>query len=89
MPFRPVNGPVIFIVFILDMDYNWKAVVISRGINIALKTGTHIIVGDIYGWALDFGSFIKYLGCQLDVYLSQNLSLSLKKCLLNQSVLNF
>ena len=40
---------------------------------------TNLIVDNIFSWAKIFDDFIKYLTCQLDVCLSQNLSLSLKK----------
>ena len=46
-----------------------------------LRTGTRIIVDDIFSWAPTFELFIEYLECQLEVCMSQNLSLSLKKCL--------
>ena len=81
MPFGPVNGPVIFIIFIHDMDATWKELATERGIVISDDLGTRIIVDDIFSWAPTFDDFIKYLTCQLDVCISQNLSLSLKKCL--------
>jgi hypothetical protein len=81
MPFGPVNGPVIFIVFIHDLDSTWKALAQERGISIDEKTNTNIIVDDIFSWAPTFDKAIEYLKCQLDVCISQNLSLSLKKCL--------
>ena len=82
MPFGPVNGPVIFIVFIHNMDATWKTLATSRGIIFDASTGTRIIVDDIFSWAPTFECFIKYLTCQLDVRLSQHLSLSLKKMLI-------
>ena len=81
MPVGPVNGPVIFIIFIHDMDATWKGLATTRGIVMDARTGTRIIVDDIFSWAPTFEAFIKYLTCQLQVCLSQNLSLSLKKCL--------
>ena len=81
MPFGPVNGPVIFIIFIHDMDATWKDLARTKGIVFDVRTGTRIIVDDIFSWAPTFEDFIKYLECQLEVCLSQNLSLSLKKCL--------
>ena len=81
MPFGPVNGPVIFIIFIHDMDATWKELASAKGIIFDSRTGTRIIVDDIFSWAPTFESFIEYLKCQLQVCLSQNLSLSLKKCL--------
>ena len=75
------NGPVIFIVFIHDMDSTWKGVAATQGIVIDSKTGMRLIVDDIYSWDCSFEEFIEYLKCQLDVCLPQNLSLSLKKCL--------
>ena len=75
MPFGPVNGPVIFIVFMHDLDSTWKALAISRQLTIDETQNTKIIVDDIFSWAKTFCDFIRYLTCQLDVCLSQNLSL--------------
>ena len=80
MPFGTINGPVIFIFFIHDMESTWKGVAARRGIFIDDKNGMRLIVDDIYSWARSFEDFIEYLKCQLDVCLSQNISLSLKKC---------
>ena len=63
MPFGPVNGPVIFIVFIHDMDCTWKELGRKRGIVFDSKTDTRIIVDDIFNWADTFETFIKYLTC--------------------------
>ena len=46
-----------------------------------LGTGTRIVVEDVFSWAPTFEIFIKYLEYQLEVCMSQNLSLSLNKCL--------
>ena len=81
MPFGTINGPVIFIVLVHDTDSTWKVVAATRGIVIDSKTGTRLIVDDIYIWDCSFEEFIEYLKCRLYVCLSQNLSLSLKKCL--------
>ena len=59
MPFGPVNVPVIFIVFIHDMDTTWKSLATARGIIFDASTGTHIIVDDIFSWASTFEYFIK------------------------------
>ena len=45
------------------------------------KTSTRIIVDDIFSWTSTFESFVDHLKCQLEVCMSQNLFLSLKKCL--------
>ena len=79
MPFGPVGGPTIFIVFIHDMDGTWKALAIERDLVIDETLNTKIIVDDVLSWAKTWEEFIKYFTCQLDVCLSQNLSLSLKK----------
>ena len=47
MTFYPINGTVIFIVFIHDMNSTWKGVAMTRGIVIDAKTGTRLIVDDI------------------------------------------
>ena len=80
MPFGPVNGPVIFVIFIHDMDVTWKDLARTRGIVFGLGTGTRIIEDGIFSWPPTFEVFIKYLERQLEVCMSQNLSLSLKKC---------
>lgn len=48
MPFGLVNGPVIFIVFIHNMDATWKELGVKRGIVSDDATGTRIIVDDIF-----------------------------------------
>ena len=82
MPFGPVNGPVIFILFIHNMDSTWKELAMESGIVFDAATGTIIIVDDIFSWVPAFHDFIKYFIYQLDVCLSQNLSLSLKSAFL-------
>ena len=79
MPFGPVNGPVIFIIFIHDLDSTWKALATKRGLTIDETLNTKIIVDDIFSWAKTFEEFMAMLTCQLEVCQSQNLSLSLKK----------
>ena len=46
MPVGPVNGPVIFIVFIHDMDATWKELAKREGVVLNDGTGTRIIVDD-------------------------------------------
>ena len=48
MPFGPVNGQVIFIVFIHDLDSTWKELAHSCGIVLDAKAGFKIIVDDIF-----------------------------------------
>ena len=50
MSFGPINAPVIFIVFIHDMDSTWKGISNTRGIVIDAKSVTRLIVDDIYSW---------------------------------------
>ena len=42
MPFGPVNSPVIFIIFIHDMNQRWQEVATSRGIAIDVATNTKL-----------------------------------------------
>ena len=79
MPFGPVNGPVVFIVLIFDVDDTWKDVARSRCIIIDAKTNTKIIVDDVLGWARTFEIAIEFWKAQLDVCMAENLSMSLKK----------
>ena len=81
MTFWPVNGPVIFIVFINEVDTTWNDMARSSGIHMYDVLNTRIIVDGIFSWAPTFCNFIRYLECQLKVCMSQNLSLLLKKCL--------
>ena len=89
MPFGPINGPVIFIVFIHDMNSTWNELARRRGLSLNTGTNTRVIVDDIFSWAQTFDNFLLYLECQLQVCLSQNLSLSLKKCLFCPSRIEF
>ena len=70
MPSGPVNGPVIFTVYIHDLDSTWKTLACSRNMIIDDTQGTKIIVDNILSWAKTFKDFIQYLTCQLDVCLS-------------------
>ena len=79
MPFGPVNGPDIFIVFICDLDSTWKALACSHKMITDATQGMKSIVDNILSWAKTLEDFIQYLTCQLDVCLLQNLSLSLKR----------
>ena len=58
MPFGPLNGPVIFIVFIHDLDSTWKALACSRKLTIDDSQNTRLIVDNIFGWAKTFNNFI-------------------------------
>eukprot|EP00984_Skeletonema_dohrnii_P006306 scaffold2258_cov84-Skeletonema_dohrnii-CCMP3373.AAC.7 len=80
MPFGPVNGPAIFIIFIHDMNIGWQELARSRGIVIGPECDTTIIVDDVFSWAPIFQTAINYLRCQLEVCRLQRLSLNLKKC---------
>jgi hypothetical protein len=80
MPFRPVNGPAIFIEFIHDIDGTWKSVATSQNISIDDSTNTRIIVDDVFTHAITFDVALRFLECQLRVAKSQNLSLNLRKC---------
>ena len=79
MPFGPVNGPAVFIMFIHDLDCTWKALAKELGVSIDDDTNSNIIVDDILSWAKEVRMALLYMECQLRVCLSQNLSLSLKK----------
>ena len=48
IPFGPVNGPVIFVVFIHDLDSIWKDLAHNGGIIFDAKTCTTIIVYDVF-----------------------------------------
>ncbi|MFN3129889.1 reverse transcriptase domain-containing protein, partial [Roseibium sp.] len=81
MPFGPVNGPAIFIMFIHDMNSSWKDLAKSRGIPIGRNCNTRIIVDDILSWASTFDIALKYMRCQFMRCRNQRLSLSLTKSL--------
>ena len=63
LPFGPVNGPVIFVVFIHDLDSTWQDLARTRGIVFDPKTGTTIIVDDVFSWAPTFKQAIAYMAC--------------------------
>ncbi len=54
MPFGPVNGPVIFIIFAHDLDHTWKEFARKHSITIDKGTNTTLIVDDIFSWAPTF-----------------------------------
>jgi hypothetical protein len=80
MPFGPVNGPVTFIAFMHDMDSCWKDVATARGVPINDNNNTRMIVDDLFNYLQTFRLAMTYLRAQLQVCRTQNLSLSLKKC---------
>ena len=79
MPFGVMNGPVIFTIFINDMDSEWKALAQKNGINIGPDNNTVIIIDDIKSHAMDYDSAFTYMECQLMVCKMRRLSLSLPK----------
>ena len=89
MPFGPVNGPMIFISFMHDLDSTWKSLAIKQGIKIDDSTNTRLIVDDLFSWSRTFQMFLQYFECQLIICQSQNLSLSLKKTHINPQRLEF
>ena len=48
MPFGPVNDPVIFIIFIHDMNMSWQELAMKRGLKIGTEVGTKLIIDDIF-----------------------------------------
>ena len=79
MSFGPVNGPPIFIMFMHDMNVTWQDVACATGITINANTNTNLIVDDCFSWASNLDTSFTYMESQLQVCLSQNLSLNLKK----------
>eukprot|EP00956_Cyclotella_meneghiniana_P041345 scaffold223534_cov34-Cyclotella_meneghiniana.AAC.1 len=80
MPFGPMNGPVIFVIFIYDCKADWDELAESRGIFLNNGTGTVIIIDDIHGCSDTWESALAYLECIFEVCLHRNLSLNLGKC---------
>eukprot|EP00956_Cyclotella_meneghiniana_P009863 scaffold13641_cov42-Cyclotella_meneghiniana.AAC.7 len=80
MPFGPVNGPVIFVIFIHDCKADWDDLAIQRGLSLGDGTNSTIIIDDIHGMGKDWEETLGYLRCQLDVCLRRRLSINLKKC---------
>jgi hypothetical protein len=81
MPFGIVNGPVIFIIMMGDLNQTWQELGKARGIIFDSRTGTRIIIDDIFSWAPTFEIAMQYIRCQFEVCRSMNVSLSLKKSL--------
>ena len=79
VPFGPVNGPQMFNTFIHPMDSTWEDLAQSVGLTIYDNTNTRIITNNILSWDRILSTSLLYMECQLRVFLSQNLLLSLKK----------
>jgi hypothetical protein len=79
MPFGPVIRPIIFIVFIHNVDSTWNSLAHQHSISINEDTNTNIIIDNILSYAKTLLIAVLYMECQLQVAQSQNLSLSLKK----------
>ena len=58
MKFGPINGPIIFIFFIHDMESTRKGVSATRGIVVDAQTSMRLIVEEIYSWARSIEDFI-------------------------------
>jgi hypothetical protein len=63
MPFGPVNGPSMFIVFIHDVDSSWKKLAKSYGILIDKDTNTNIIIDNILSSAKSLHIALVYMEC--------------------------
>ena len=63
MKFGPKYGPIIFIVFIHDMESTQKGVAATRGIVVDAKTSMRLIVDEIYSWACSIEDFIDRQVC--------------------------
>ena len=81
IPFGPVNGPVIFIIFIYDMNTSWQELAVKRGLKVGEEVGTKIIIDDIFSWGDSYKISFLHLDCQLYTCLLQRLSLNLDKCI--------
>ena len=79
MPFGPINGPQMFLMFIHNMNSTWKDLAESVGMAIYDNTSTRITVNDIMSWASVLSTAMLYMECQLHVCWSQNLPLNLKR----------
>ncbi len=69
MPFGPTNGPATFVTMIHDVDSVWKEEAESRGIQVDRGVGTTIIIDDILNWAKNFDLALRYIECQLRVFI--------------------
>ena len=81
MAFGTVNGPVIFIIFLHDIDSTWKELACCRGISIDNNNNNKIIVDDNFSWYPIFKTCLKCLTCHFLASLLKNLSISLKNIL--------
>ena len=70
MLFVPINVPVILIFFIHDMDLIQKGVSATQSIVVDSKTGTRLIIDDIYIWDSSFEDFLSILNANwMSVYI--------------------
>jgi hypothetical protein len=78
MPFGPTNG-LMFIIFIHDVNSQWKALAQQSGLVIDDNMNTKIIIDDIFSCSDFLKKALSYMECQLCVCQAYQLSLSLRK----------
>jgi hypothetical protein len=66
--FGPTNGPATFIIFIHDINSQWKAMAQQKGLIIDDDTNTKIIIDNMFSWAKSLSMALIYIKCQLCVY---------------------
>ena len=89
MPFGPVNGPVIFIRMMFNINGKWQVMAINNGVTIDYDTNTKIIVDDCFNWAISEDQAILYMEAQFTVAALRRLYFSLPKSLFFPDRLEF
>ena len=89
MPFGPVNGPVIFISMMFNINDKWQMLAIKNGVIIDDDTNTKIIVDDCFNWAISKDQAFLYMEAQFTVAAHRRLSFSLPKSLFFPNCVEF
>ena len=83
MPFRLVNGPVIFVVMVYDLKNYWDKLAkewdININININIEPNSIIIINNTFIYSNSFETILQYLQAILEISKRYNLSWKLEK----------
>ena len=81
MPFGPVNGPVIFIRMMFNINGEWQVMAIDNSVTIDDNTNTKILVDNCFNWAISEDKGVLYMKAQFTVASLLRLSFSLPESL--------
>ena len=89
MPSGPVNGPVMFIRMMCNINGKWQVMAIDNGVTIDNDTNTKISVDNSFNYAISEDQVILYMEAQFTTAALCRLSFSLPKSLSFPNLVEF